>query len=256
MEKQIVLLGDTELGRGQPAVCIPVMGKCLDELAQGAAAAKAAGADVIELRADSMSAMPSAGEAMAMCRAVRGGAPGVPLLFTLRTERDGGAACADTAAYEALIAGMAEMGAAFADAVDVELSVGEAAFLRIAHAAHTAGVAVVGSSHDFSGTPAEDEICKRLERMESLGADICKIAVMPRSRLDVLTLMRAAVRCDEALRAPVIAIAMGRLGALTRLGAEAFGSCLTFGTAGQASAPGQLDAKTLRSALQIIHKSL
>jgi len=43
---------------------------------------------------------------------------------------------------------------------------------------------------------------------------------------------------------------------MTRMGGEAFGSCLTFGTAGNASAPGQLDARELRSVLEIIHRSL
>ena len=92
--------------------------------------------------------------------------------------------------------------------------------------------------------------------MQRLGADVCKIAVMPHSRLDVISLMRAAAVSDEALSAPVIAIAMGSLGVMTRVCGEAFGSCLTFGTAGQASAPGQIDAKQLRGILEVIHNSL
>ena len=49
---------------------------------------------------------------------------------------------------------------------------------------------------------------------------------------------------------------MGELGASTRTDAEAMGSCLSFGTAGQGSAPGQMDARALRRALEEAHPKL
>ena len=254
MDKRAVRIGSLMLGQGQPAVCIPVMGGSLDALALSAQRAACACADLIELRADSLCAMPTHEAAKAMCDAVRSAAPGIPLLFTLRTTRDGGDGADDAAAYEALLCAVAT--GRWADAVDCELSVGEAAFSRIVSEAHGAGVPVVGSSHDFKKTPDEEEIVATLAAMERLRADVCKIAVMPRSRMDVLTLMRAAVRCDEELFSPVIAIAMGPFGLMTRIGGEMIGSCLTFGSAGQASAPGQIDAKSLRTTLEIIHNSL
>lgn len=256
MEKKTVKIGGVQLGAGRCAVCIPVMGDSLEALHMSAQRAKSAGADLIELRADSLCAMPDAALAQQMCACVRNAAPGLPLLFTLRTARDGGAGDADSAAYEALLCALISAGKAACDAIDVELSAGEDAFARIAQAAKHARLAVIGSSHDFDKTPDEVEICSRLSAMQRLGADVCKIAVMPHSRLDVISLMRAAAVSDEALRAPVIAIAMGPLGVMTRVCGEAFGSCLTFGTAGQASAPGQIDAKQLRGILEVIHNSL
>ena len=256
MEKRYVRLGGVTLGAGPCAVCIPARGESVEALRASAHAAKEAGADLIELRADSLCAMPDTQYACDMCAAVRDAAPGVPLLFTLRTERDGGTGDADCARYEALLCALVARQEHPADALDVELSVGEDAFSRIASAAVKARVAVVGSSHDFDRTPPESEMCMRLAAMQRLGADVCKIAVMPRSRLDVLALMRAAAVSDEALSAPVIAIAMGPLGVMTRVCGEAFGSCLTFGTAGQVSAPGQIDARRLRTVLEIIHHSL
>lgn len=256
MDKRLVKLGGLTLGAGQPAICVPVMGGDAAAIGMAAAAALAAKADIIELRADSVCPMPDLDTAKAMCKAVRANAPGIPILFTLRTRRDGGPGEDDALAYEALLCGIAGCKERLFDAIDVELSVGEETFARIVRAAHAAGIAVVGSSHDFTGTPQEAEICGRLSAMQRLDADVCKIAVMPKDRLDVLTLMRAAVVSDEALTAPVIAIAMGPMGALTRVGGEAIGSCLTFGTAGQASAPGQIDARQLRSMLEVIHNSL
>ena len=140
--------------------------------------------------------------------------------------------------------------------MDVELSIGDAAFLRIAGHAHAEGLPVVGSYHDFEGTPAAEEMAARLQRMAALGADVCKIAVMPHSRRDVAGLMAACAQADDELTQPVIAIAMGTLGTATRICGEAMGSCLTFGTAGEASAPGQVDAKTLRQALKMVHEAM
>ena len=57
-------------------------------------------------------------------------------------------------------------------------------------------------------------------------------------------------------RLALIAIAMGTLGTATRICGEAMGSCLTFGTAGEASAPGQMDAKALRQALKMVHEAM
>ena len=54
----------------------------------------------------------------------------------------------------------------------------------------------------------------------------------------------------------MIAIAMGPAGIVTRIGAACTGSCLTFGTAGEASAPGQIDAVRLRAALEIVQDAI
>lgn len=254
--KNTVRLGSTVLAQGQCKVCVPIMGTCLKDIEAASAAARAAGADILELRADSMCAMPSIQLAAQMCNAVREGSEGLPLIFTLRTARDGGAGSAHCAAYEALLTALVTEHNGLCDAVDVELSVGEAAFARIASAARGLGAAVIGSSHDFMKTPSCRDICARLAAMQRLGADVCKIAVMPENKLDVLELMRAAVLSEEELAAPIIAIAMGPLGVMTRVCGEAFGSCLTFGTAGKASAPGQIDARRLRSVLEVIHNSI
>ena len=48
-------------------------------------------------------------------------------------------------------------------------------------------------------------------------------------------------------------MAMGALGVISRLGGGVFGSAVTFGTAGRASAPGQTDAAELKRALELIH---
>ena len=79
MDKRAVRIGSLMLGQGQPAVCIPVMGDSLDALALSAQRAACACADLIELRADSLCAMPTHEAAKAMCDAVRSAVPSAVL---------------------------------------------------------------------------------------------------------------------------------------------------------------------------------
>ena len=253
MRKKAVELPGVTLGEGMPKVCVPVMGA--DARALRAAADEArTQADLIELRLDSVSPEMDAACLRAACRTVREAARGTAILATMRTARDGGAGDADAARYEALLVMLARE--RLCDALDVELSIGEAAFSRIARAAHEAGMPVIGSCHDFEKTPDAEEMAARLCRMAALGADICKIAVMPRNRRDVVALTAACAQADDALTQPIIAISMGEMGMPTRICAEAMGSCLSFGTAGAASAPGQMEAGALREALALVHRAL
>ena len=89
-----------------------------------------------------------------------------------------------------------------------------------------------------------------------MNADIPKIAVMPQNRKDVLTLLAATeeMATNYADR-PIITMSMAGTGLISRLSGEVFGSCLTFGTAGNISAPGQIDALKLRSVLHILHEN-
>lgn len=242
------------LGEGMPAICVPVMGRTIPEIAQAAARAKAAQADVIELRIDSLTDRPGLQEAMDACRAVRGSAEEIPLLFTLRTRRDGGAGTADVQTYEALLGAVME--SRVCDAVDCELSAGEAVFARLAEQAKRAGVLLVGSSHEFGEIGDMQRAAQWLKRQEALGADVCKAAVMTRTNAEAFALAQVYAGVYEQLRIPMIAIAMGPAGIMTRVGAACMGSCLTFGTAGEASAPGQIDAKKLRTALEIVQDAI
>ena len=194
MRKKAVELPGVTLGEGMPKVCVPVMGADAQALRAAADAARAQ-ADLIELRLDSVSPEMDAACLRAACRTVREAAQGTAILATMRTARDGGAGDADAARYEALLVMLARE--RLCDALDVELSVGEAAFSRIARAAHEAGMPVIGSCHDFEKTPDAEEMAVRLCRMAALGADICKIAVMPRKRRDVVALTAACAQAEH-----------------------------------------------------------
>lgn len=255
MEKQhmrAVCWRGVTLGEGMPKIAVPVMGRDAGAVRRSARRAALARADIVELRLDSFAALPDLAQAREACEAAREGmGEAIPLLLTLRTVRDGGAGSADAAAYEALLCAAAE--ARLCDALDCELSAGETVFRRVAGAAHGAGISLVGSSHAF--TPMEDvrPVGEWIRRQRAWGADVCKAAVMPRDALQTLDIAREMLSAAQTVDAPVIAICMGPHGAFTRVCAEALGSCLTFAAAGEASAPGQLDAVALRPMLEALH---
>ena len=71
-----------------------------------------------------------------------------------------------------------------------------------------------------------------------------------------MTLLAATLEMYEQYAdRPIITMSMSKLGIISRLSGEVFGSAATFGALKKASAPGQIDIKELRSVLTTIHQS-
>ena len=111
---------------------------------------------------------------------------------------------------------------------------GTIAVRTVIDAAHNYSVRVIASNHDFYATPSKEEIIVRLIKMQELGADILKIAVMPQNSRDVITLLSAT---EEMARLyaerPLITMSMGGVGLISRLCGGTFGSAVTFGAVGK-----------------------
>ena len=121
--------------------------------------------------------------------------------------------------------------------------------------AHEHKVFVVASNHEFFTTPKPDELVRRLKCMDEMGADLPKLAVMPKTERDVLNLLSATLAYYEAGgEKPVITMSMNQLGVVSRLAGELYGSSMTFATVGKTSAPGQLSIDKVRAVLQMLHK--
>ena len=101
------------------------------------------------------------------------------------------------------------------DLVDLELFSSEAEVIELIAEAKENNVKVVLSSHDFFRTPPKEEIVARLVKMQGIGADITKIAVMPQSEEDVLTLLAATLEMKKAKAdRPCITMSMGKYGVI------------------------------------------
>ena len=91
-----------------------------------------------------------------------------------------------------------------------------------------------------------------------MGADILKIAVMAHSPEDALKLMSATAKVRRLYsNKPMLTMAMGKWGVLTRITGEGFGSDLTFASVGgKASAPGQIPSEECLQVLETLHKAM
>ena len=139
-----------------------------------------------------------------------------------------------------------------ADIIDIELFAEESGVKQTIALAHEYQTTALLCNHDFQATPSLADITGRLKTMAEWGADICKIAVMPQSPQDVLTLLQATYDVSQIIDCPIITMSMNKIGAISRLAGSTFGSAVTFGAAQKTSAPGQIDANELRKILAIL----
>ena len=250
-----VKVRNTVIGEGMPKICVPIVGVTKEAILEEARAITKLPADVVEWRIDwfeNVFDFAALEDVMKDLRAVLGD---LPLLMTFRTSKEGGEKAIEPDVYADINIRAAQTG--YVDMVDVEVFTGDEIVKKIIDGAHASGVKVVASNHDFFKTPDKDDIVGRLRKMQDLGADIPKIAVMPRNKKDVLTLLAATEEmANEYADRPIITMSMAGTGVISRLAGEVFGSALTFGAAAKASAPGQMGVEDLKTVLTLLHGAL
>lgn len=253
--KKIVEVRGIQFGAGKPKICVPLIGKNNVELMEEAKALKTLKLDVVEWRIDHHQDVEDISKMEEALKELRNELGDMPLLVTFRSKKEGGEREVSVAYYAELNKAMAATG--MADMIDVELFTGDEIVKEIVDFAHSKNVKVVMSNHDFFKTPAKEEIVSRLCKMQEMNADLPKIAVMPQTTEDVLTLLSATNEMvTKYADRPIITMSMAGMGVVSRLAGEAFGSALTFGAAKAASAPGQVPVEKLAQVLEIMHESL
>ena len=240
------------IGEGRPKVILPIVERAEAAILEKAAQFSTLQADCVEWRVDYFESARAPG-AVARCLAkLRVALKDKLLLVTIRTKAEGGELALRHTEYADLLHTILDTDCA--DLLDIEFFTAGADLPVLVEQAHTAGVPVVCSSHDFAKTPPRAELVRRMVAMQQAGADLPKVAVMPRCRTDVLELLAAtAEMADLHPETPVITMSMGALGAVSRLAGEAFGSAMTFANPGQASAPGQVSLNIVNEVLDALH---
>lgn len=211
--------------------------------ARQARLAQQQGAGAVELRADLLADPAQVCAALTAVRA----ASSLPLLLTYRSTTEGGKGAGHGQGYEDYLASLLQLRPAVA-AVDIEMAC--PASKALVAEAKAGGYDVVGSCHDFTATPSMAQITQKLAQITAAGADITKVAYMPRTAQDVAALRHAAHDFAGAYpHQPLIAISMGQLGTPSRTDLV---NCLTFATIadGAASAPGQATIAYVRAWLE------
>lgn len=250
-----VKIRNLEVGAGAPKVIVPIVGKTREEILAKGKELASIPLHVVEWRVDFYEDVFQISQVLETLKGLRAALGETPILFTFRTLKEGGEKEISMEDYTALNKAVAQSGDA--DAIDVEIFSGDQVVLENIANIHAAGKVVVGSNHDFHKTPSQADLIYRLRKMQDMGADIPKIAVMPQNKADVLTLLAAT---EEMYRCyadrPIITMSMSATGVISRLCGEVFGSSMTFGAVGQVSAPGQIPVEQLNAATEIIHNAL
>ncbi len=249
---KIVRVKNLMIGQGRPKICAIVLGKTTEEIMDLAEKSNNVDCDLIEFRADHFEDALDLGKTKSLLRKIKRVIK-KPMIFTFRRFEEGGNVEAPIEYYKALLNMVAD--ANLADLIDVEASVAKDD-PKLVPGLKEMDACVIISKHDFDKTPDKKDILLDFLNMQSMGADIVKMAYMPNSKKDVLNLINAADEITgDFASCPVVTISMGHLGMVTRVLGEFIESPITFAAITKSSAPGQVNVEGLKSVLDIIHEN-
>jgi len=251
--KIVVPVRSVVIGGERPLVCLPLVAKNITELLGEAELLVSLQPDMLEWRIDGFAQVGNIEACLEAQKKLREVIGDMPLIYTCRIDLEGGMAKIDQNTRRALIE--AAMAAGGIDLVDIELCNEEDFITAIRAKATECDVKLILSYHNFTETPDENFIIGKLEAQCKAGADIAKLAVMPKNYSDVLTLLNATNRArNTSVEVPIVTMSMGPEGQITRLAGGLFGSDITFAIGKNASAPGQIPIAALREAMAIFYK--
>ncbi|SDB08590.1 type I 3-dehydroquinate dehydratase [Eubacterium oxidoreducens] len=252
MQTEITIKNIT-IGNGRPVICLPVVSHTKKEIINEIKQYVKLGAQMIEWRVDYFDEVLSDRAVCEVLEAIKKDVIKTIMLFTFRSYKQGGSMNLD----EEKIMHLNEI-AAGSDVIDIiDLEYFEATNPKkaISHLQQY-GVKVIASHHDFEKTPENQIIQMILRDMKQGGADIVKFAAYPKDEFDVLRLLyQNALLKKEFPHLPIVTMTMGKVGSVSRVCGETFGSCITFGAGKGQSAPGQIGFEQLKTVLEIIHES-
>ena len=236
------------------AICVPIVGPTIEDILSQVQEAVQAKVDLIELRPDMWMKDSHISEEeyiptiVNLVEEVHSRYEKMPILFTWRTLAEGGETSIRSKNYGHLLQAIVDQN--LVQAIDVELFAYTDTIGQIIKQAHHQGIQTVMSYHNFHKTLERDTLHLYAEQMISAGASVIKFALMPATSEDVLSILQLTQELTKKYpQLPRITMSMGRLGQMTRTCGNVFGNCVTFGTLGQASAPGQVDVKILQQLL-------
>jgi len=216
-----------------PAIVAVLSGPAAD---RDASVAEGLGADLVEVRLDLVP-----GDPIGAIRNVRE-ATALPIIATNRIAEEGGAF---RGGEDERIEILAEA-SAWADLVDVEFMAGGRDRLM-----DMVDRPLIISYHDFEGMSSLEATRSILAEIFGCGADIAKIALTPPTLEDCLGLLQLVHETER----PLSLMGMGDLGKHLRAVAPVYGSVLTYGYVGTATAPGQIPVQALRGVLDVLMRS-
>jgi 3-dehydroquinate dehydratase-1 len=242
------------IGGSKPLICLPLVGETRAKVINEAEELAALKPDLLEWRVDAYDKVDHKENCLSVLKELREAIQSIPLIFTCRIDLEGGFKKISRKNRLELI--IAAMDSGDVDIVDIELC-NDPEFVNIVRErAKLNDLKVILSYHNFTETPSESFIYSKLVEAQTAGADISKLAVMPKDYGDVLTLLSATNKArNEIIQGPIVTISMGQEGAVSRLAGGLFGSDITFAIGKQASAPGQIPIEELKNGMALLYNT-
>jgi len=222
--------------------CVPISASTQEEILKEASEIIHTKAQLVEWRCDCYEDCKNVLKVVDTLKKLSAILVNLPLIFTFRTSNEGGKVKITSSEY--LLLYKTAMLSKNVDLIDIEYMREEDTVHNLIHHAKTSGIAVILSHHDFDSTPPLDKIVNRFLMMKDMGAQICKVAYMPRNEEDVCKMKEACMVAKEKSLC-FIGISMGELGLPTRKEASILGSSITFVAYKQESAPGQISVEEI-----------
>jgi 3-dehydroquinate dehydratase-1 len=246
------------IGEGnQPLICAPIVAGQREDLRIELQHVLEKDPDLIEWRVDFFEEIANTREVLSFAQEIKEIARDIPAIFTFRSIREGGQPVPinDQGALKLIEAICQKTEIEY---VDFELSNSEEAFKELRQVSLESQTKIIASYHNFEFTPEPEVLLGKIREAKHFNADIVKIAVMPQNLQDVLSLLNVTFAAKEAVARdiPLISLAMGQYGAVTRMVGGVFGSAVTFAVGESSSAPGQLPIEDIRNVLGIIQRSI
>lgn len=233
-----------------PEICLPLTGKTRQEIEAQLEVIIPNNPDIIELRADFLKEIANGSDVISIVNMITEKTT-IPLMFTIRSEREGGQAISlDQEGIVALLGEVAKE--TQVSMIDFEVHNTIEHIQKVVEITHKYDKQVIMSYHNFTETPDDNTLMGYFIQMELFRADIAKIAVMPENKADVLRLLALTSEADERISIPVVTMSMGELGKISRVLGWVHGSVMTFGIGAASSAPGQIQVKELRKAIETV----
>ena len=140
-----------------------------------------------------------------------------------------------------------------ADIIDIDA--GNPELERLIREARRKKVETLISHHVYDRMPAREEIAEQYLKMESKGGDILKIACAASTEVDTYAILEGAASYSQLRAAkPIVAIAMGEEGQVSRICAGDFGSVISWACGNMPTAPGQFNARQLAKYMDNYYK--
>ena len=201
-------------------------------------------ADILELRIDQIN--------NTNLEKLMSGKRGKILVTNRRRDEGGGFSGTERERVE-LLKEAVELGA---DYVDIELQTEEALIEELSTKIgnHHGSTKWIISHHDFSGTPSERALRRKLDECNGTGADVVKIVTYANTVEDNLRILGLIPHARRKGR-EIIAFCMGELGRISRITAPLLGSHFSYAALerGAESAPGQLTIEEIKGVFKILN---